>query len=165
MKRFWALLLLTMTCCPAQAGEPAAGAPAPEFVAEELNGSTVDLSKLKGEVVLVHFWATWCLLCHEEAQALDKFYRAHHKDGLEIIGVSLDRYSDRDKVKAFMQSYAFSSAMVDDAHPNGFGVPSAIPLTYVIDRKGIIRLAVSPDLVPLNQHNLDGSVLPMLLRK
>ncbi|HEU5048369.1 MAG TPA: TlpA disulfide reductase family protein [Rickettsiales bacterium] len=162
MNRVLITLLLLIVCLPAQAAEPAAGKEAPALAGQDLSGHTVDLGKLRGQVVLVHFWATWCILCREEMQALDGFYRAHHEGGLEIIAVSLDRYSDRDKVKKVMEPYAFSAFMADDMHPNEFDTPHAIPLTYVIDRKGIIRLAVSPDLIPLNRKNLDRDVLPLL---
>ena len=70
------------------------GRPAPSLVASDLNGQTFDLSALRGKVVVVNFWATWCPPCREEMPALNAFYERYHSKGLEMIGLSTDRARD-----------------------------------------------------------------------
>ena len=74
---------------PAQAA-PSMDQPAPALVVTQLDGQTFDLSKLRGKVVLVNYWATWCAPCRKEMPTLDTFYRRYHEQGLEMIGISID---------------------------------------------------------------------------
>src|ERR1700722_3244190 len=108
----------------------ALGQPAPSLAAAELNGTGFDLNALRGRVVIVNFWATWCVPCREEMPALDAFYRRYHANGLEMIGISADRPRDRSDVVKAMQAYAYPAAMLRDANPNGFGAPEALPETF-----------------------------------
>ena len=71
------------------------GQPAPALVVPELNGQSFDLSALRGKVVVINFWATWCPPCRQEMPALSAFYRQYHGQGLEMIGLSADRPHER----------------------------------------------------------------------
>ena len=71
------------------------GQPAPALVVPELNGQSFDLSALRGKVVVINFWATWCQPCRQEMPALSAFYRQYHGQGLEMIGLSADRPHER----------------------------------------------------------------------
>ena len=84
------------------------GNAAPALVVPELDGQTFDLSALRGKVVIVNFWATWCPPCRKEMPALDAFYRRYHGNGLEMIGVSADRPHDRSDV---IQGHAIATAI------------------------------------------------------
>lgn len=64
--------------------------PAPDFTLMSLDGRTIHLAALRGKVVLLNFWATWCAGCQVEMPRLAALYRQHHQQGLEIIGVSMD---------------------------------------------------------------------------
>ena len=138
------------------------GQPAPALVIEELNGNTFDLAALRGKVTIVNFWATWCPPCRKEMPALDAFYRRYHAQGLEMIGLSADRPHDRSEVIRVMQSFSYPAAMLDDAKSDGFGDPSALPVTYVIDTNGVLRVKFTPDDKPLTEQSLTDSVLPLL---
>jgi peroxiredoxin len=141
------------------------GQPAPPLTAPELDGSRFDLGALRGKVVVVNFWATWCGPCREEMPALDAFYRQHRGEGLDVIGVSTDRPRDHDDVVKIMHAFAYPAAMLRDAKVNGFGAPEALPVTFVIDRAGIVRAKFRPDQMAVTQKNLDDAVLPLLAHK
>lgn len=138
------------------------GQPAPQLVVQELSGQTFDLSAQRGKVVVVNFWATWCPPCRQEMPALDAFYRQYHGQGLEMIGLSADRPHDRSDVSKVMQSSSYPAAMLDDAVTNGFGTPDQLPLTFVIDREGLVRAEFVPDDKPLSIEVLSASVKPLL---
>jgi peroxiredoxin len=118
---------------------------APDFTLEKLGGGTVQLSTLRGKVVLVDFWATWCRPCIASIPHLNSLYAAHQKDGLEILGVSLDRgqgaQTGRDVVEAFSRTTRmdYPVLMGTQATATSFGGIQAIPTAFLIDREGRIR--------------------------
>ena len=138
------------------------GQPAPALVIQELNGNMFDLAGQRGKVVIVNFWATWCPPCRKEMPALDAFYRRYKAEGLEMIGLSADRPHDRSDVVKVMQSFSYPAAMLDDAKSDGFGDPSELPVTYVVDAQGLIRAKFTPDETELTEQRLAASVLPLL---
>ncbi len=144
---------------------PKVGDAAPALIAPELSGATFDLAALRGKTVIVNFWATWCAPCRAEMPALDAFYRHHRDQGLELIGLSADRPRERDEAVKVMRAFAYPAAMMKDARPNGFGTPEAIPLTYVVDRQGKVRLKFKPNNAGLTEKELDEAVLPLLNSK
>ncbi|HUA53215.1 MAG TPA: TlpA disulfide reductase family protein [Candidatus Sulfotelmatobacter sp.] len=138
------------------------GQPAPPLAVEELNGKPFDLGALRGKVVIVNYWATWCPPCRAEMPALDAFYRRYHDRGLEMIGLSADVPRERDAARKMMEAYAYPAAMMRDARPNGFGRPTALPITYVIDAQGVVRAKLQPDETGVTEQSLAAAVLPLL---
>jgi thiol-disulfide isomerase/thioredoxin len=118
---------------------PAMNAAAPALVATALDGQTFDLSRLRGKVVLVNFWATWCAPCRKEMPTLDAFYRRYRAQGFEMIGISVDFARDAAKMRKAAGTVTYPTAMASDLSIDGFGPPEGVPVTYVIDAEGVVR--------------------------
>jgi peroxiredoxin len=119
------------------------GAKFPDFSEKDLNGKPLSVASYKGKVVLVDFWATWCPPCRAELPNVIKTYEAHHKDGFEIIGISLDRKQDQEKLVSFLKEknmtwpQYFDGLWWKNKLAAKYGVES-IPATYLLDRQGTI---------------------------
>ena len=144
--RLTRLIAALLMGCEAAAGlhTPARAAPemdhpAPPLIATALDGQTLDLAKLRGKVILVNFWATWCAPCRREMPVLDAFYRRYREHGLELIGISVDFARDGAKMRKAGGAVSYPTAMANDMSVNGFGPPEGVPVTYVIDVEGIVR--------------------------
>jgi len=123
---------------PARAA-PEMDQPAPPLIATALDGQTFDLAKLRGKVVLVNFWATWCAPCRREMPVLDAFYRRYREQGLELIGISVDFARDSAKMRKAAGAVSYPTAMANDMPVNGFGPPEGVPVTYVVNVEGVVR--------------------------
>jgi thiol-disulfide isomerase/thioredoxin len=150
-----------MAAAPAFAA-PELGAAAPALVLPEIGGGKFDLASAGGKVVIVNFWATWCPPCREEMPALDRFFAKYHARGVELIGVSVDKTRDRDQVGKVMASLHYPAGLVADAETNGFGKPNALPVTYIVDAKGIVHAVLTPEVTALTEDSLAAAVLPLL---
>jgi cytochrome c biogenesis protein CcmG, thiol:disulfide interchange protein DsbE len=139
---------------------PSVNEAAPTLVLSELGGDTFDLAKLRGKVVLVNYWATWCAPCKKEMPLLNAFYRRYHEQGLEIIGISADRPQDFAKMRSMSGTLSYPTSTLDRISDNGFGPPEGFPLTYVIDREGIVR----DKFIDVREELLRDVVLPLLQR-
>jgi len=106
----------------------AAGKPFPDFAVAGLDGKPLSVGALKGKVVLVDFWATWCGPCRGELPNVIATYKKHHAGGFEIIGVSLD--SDRDKLDAFLKK---TDGMTWPQYFDGQGWQNKLAVKYGVE--------------------------------
>jgi cytochrome c biogenesis protein CcmG/thiol:disulfide interchange protein DsbE len=136
--RIVAVFLLMVPALFSQTG-PKLGQPAPDFTLKDSSGAPVRLSALKGKVVLLDFWATWCHGCQTEIPWYVDFEKKYGKVGLEAIGVSMDEDGWK-AVKPYLRQHSINYPIVvatkDVANEYG-GLPS-LPVTLLIDRKGNI---------------------------
>jgi thiol-disulfide isomerase/thioredoxin len=146
----------------AQGAATDVGQPAPALVVREVNGPELDLAALRGKVVVLNLWATWCAPCRAEMPMLEAFSRRHQHEGVVVLGLSADDVHDRRDVERVMQRVTYPVALLQEASVNGFGSPRALPMTYVIDAAGVIRARLMPTKAGLSEPDLAGAVLPLL---
>ncbi len=121
---------------------PKVGKPAPPLKFKALDGREVDLAQLRGKVVLLDFWATWCPPCIAEIPRVREAYERFNKDGLEIVGVSFDadrqRLEDVVKREDIKWPQYFDGAGRDAAPGKDFGILHW-PSMWLLDRNGVVR--------------------------
>ena len=144
---------LSLAC----AGDPM-GQPAQALSLTTLDGKTFDLASMRGKVVLVNYWATWCGPCREQEPTLSAFYRTYHNRGLEMIAISVDRPRDRARVLKASQALSYPTAMLSEISVNGLGEPDGVPLTWVVGADGIVR----DKFIAVDDELLSKVVVPLL---
>ncbi len=122
---------------------PSAGVPAPDVRVAMLAGGDVRLADLRGQVVLVNFWATWCPPCRAEMPGFQRFYEQRRQGGFTVLGISMDEVPPA-KVAAFLHDHGISYpiALGDAGAAEAFGGIDAFPTSFLIDRHGRIRYTV-----------------------
>ncbi len=139
-------LFLSLSCF----AQPEPGNMAKEIKLPDAKNQMVALSSLKGKVVLIDFWASWCRPCRQTVPGLKKLYSLYHDKGFEIYGVSLD-----DNPNAWQQAVSDDQSAwihVNDKTGNVANqwVISVIPTTFLLDKSGKI-VAVDEDVKSLNK--------------
>jgi cytochrome c biogenesis protein CcmG/thiol:disulfide interchange protein DsbE len=115
------------------------GFPAPNFTFPDLNGQQVILSDLRGKVVLINIWATWCPPCRKEMPSMQKLFERFKGENFEILAVSIDS-TGREAVAPFMRTMNLTfPALLDPKEDirSLYGV-TGVPESFIIDKEGIV---------------------------
>jgi cytochrome c biogenesis protein CcmG, thiol:disulfide interchange protein DsbE len=135
-----ATLILAAGACDVR--HPATeGARAPAFAAPTLEGEQVTLADLRGEVVLLNVWATWCWPCRREMPSFEALHRELAPQGLRVVAVSIDDARARGEIRDFLDEYDITFTILHDPRKRIADAfqPAGVPETYLIDASGVIR--------------------------
>jgi len=137
---------------------------APDFKLRNLKGNYESLSSYRGEVVVLNFWATWCVPCRVEMPSFEKLYRRYRSEGVTVLAITLDKNSE-ERIKSFVDEYGLSfPVLLDDKSEVERLYPSmTIPFTYVIDREG--RVVARVDGAKNWESNETFKAIDYLLKK
>jgi cytochrome c biogenesis protein CcmG, thiol:disulfide interchange protein DsbE len=124
------------TAAPAR--DPVVGQPAPDVQLRLVDGQEVQLSNLRGQVVVLNFWATWCVPCRAELPMLDHYARARRDNGLRVFAVTTE-----DSLPAWQLRKLFAAMAMQPVRAvrGPYRVLGGVPTNYIIDRAGRVRYA------------------------
>jgi len=137
---------------------PLEGQPAPDFTLKTLDGSTVTLSQLQGQPVLINFWASWCEPCRAEMPEIVRAYEAHKADGLVVLAINMTFQDSLPEAQAFVKEFHMPfPALLEDTGAiarDAYRLP-VLPMSFFIDRKGVI---VHRQIGAMNGNQIDTYV-------
>ena len=128
-------LPFTLVC----AADISSGYRAPEFTLKSQNGKNLSLKELRGQVVMINFWATWCAPCRQEIPALNMLYEKYRDTGFVLLGVNVDTESDNAIQMASKLKTTYPILFDTDKRASVLYQVSAMPTTILIDRDGKVR--------------------------
>jgi peroxiredoxin len=134
-----AALAAAMIALALPAGSTVGSQPAPVFTLANRAGGEVSLAALKGKVVMINFWASWCGPCRQEFPALDQIYGKYKPMGFEMVGINVE--SEKADAEKFLGATPVSFPILFDPEnkvSGSYGV-SAMPTTFLVDRQGRLR--------------------------
>ena len=144
-------------------GKVSAGNPAPDFTLSDLNGQSVTLSQLRGSVVVVDFWATWCGPCKEELPHLQALYARYKSRGLIVLALDVGESANTARSYVSSKNYTFT-VLLDSKSTvvQQYGV-RGIPATFIVDTQGIVRKTTMGYSASMEKE-LEQAIVPLLPR-
>ena len=133
------------------------GKPARDFAITTLDRQTVRLADLKGKVVVVNRWATWCTPCKAEMVAFENYMRTHPDTDLKIYAVTVELAVPSSKLKPLQG--VLSYPLATSISGMGYRIMEGVPTSYVIDRSGVLRYAAAG---AFSLESFDALVTPLL---
>jgi cytochrome c biogenesis protein CcmG/thiol:disulfide interchange protein DsbE len=144
---------------PLAAAQVGPGEPAPDFDLTGFDGQTYSLASYRGQVVVVNFWASWCIPCEQEAADLESTWR--HYQGQPVAFIGVDWVDTETEARAYLERFNIT-------YPNGPDLGTRIsqayrirgaPETFIIDKTGILRGLI---VGPTTQADLQARIDPLL---
>lgn len=145
------------------AGQIKVGEKAKDFALPATSGEKISLASLRGKVVLINFWATWCGPCQEELPELDRLQSKHRQRGFSILAISVD--NEPENVKTFLKKYDIKLTGLwdrDKRTAEAYAV-EAMPSSYLVDRNGVVR-AIYRGYDPKDFKRLESEVDALLAK-
>jgi cytochrome c biogenesis protein CcmG/thiol:disulfide interchange protein DsbE len=158
--RYW----LAIMCVIAVVGVGAASGkrtppidqPAPDFQATTFDGGKLSLADLKGQVVVLNFWATWCGPCKRELPLLEDYYRKQHAAGLVVLAVATEDSLTPLQLRPLAKILTLQMVK---RFKGDYGDIKYLPTNFVIDRKGVLRYAETGGFT---EESIDEMLRPLL---
>jgi cytochrome c biogenesis protein CcmG, thiol:disulfide interchange protein DsbE len=155
-----ALLMTGLGRDPSVIASPLVGRAAPNFTLPQLDGPPVTLSKLRGQVVVINFWASWCAECRVEQAALDQTWHQFRDSGVVVIGVDFEDSSGA--ARSYVHAQGVTYPVVEDAGSQAalaYGL-RGVPETFVVNQSGRV---VNRVFGPVDAAALSSEINSMLL--
>lgn len=147
---------LALAAAPVAAKQPKVGEPAPDFELTLVDGTKTRLADLKGQVVVLNFWATWCAPCKVELPRLDRYYQLRRDAGLRAFAIATEDSLPLHQLKKLFAVMAMPSAK---RIKGPYATLGAVPTNYVIDRRGVVRYAKA---AALDLDDMNKILVPLL---
>ena len=141
---------------------PRVGFLAPDFSLESLSGDQISLSDMRGKVIVLNLWASWCPPCRAEMPALQRVYQANHERGLEVLAVNMTSQDNIAAVEDFVQEFNLTFPILLDTRGevgNAY-LMRALPTTFFIDQDGVIQRVIVGG--PMSEVTLQSTVEQLL---
>ncbi|MFQ5579472.1 MAG: TlpA family protein disulfide reductase [Nitrospiria bacterium] len=130
-------IVLAVTVGSASGGSPPP--PAADFTVKSLSGRNIKLSELRGHVVLVNFWASWCTPCKKELPYFDRLYAKYKSVGLKVLAVNIDKVKSKAVRMSTTLGLSFPVLLDPAGRVSGLYNIRSMPTTYVVARDGTVR--------------------------
>lgn len=126
------------------------GQPTPAYAATAMSGDSVSLAALRGKVVLLNVWATWCGPCRKEIPELRALHAAYRDRGFEVVGVSVDTDGTDETIREFLKEFRMDYPIWRDPDERVSALfrLAGVPATFLIDRQGILRWKMTGPVAP-----------------
>lgn len=156
---FGAIALVSVGRRSGHGDAPSIAGAAPDFQVADMAGQPVSLSKYRGQVVLLNFWASWCATCKEETPDLDKLHARMKPKGFTVLALSVDEGGMK-PVMGFVARYnpSFPVALSDRATAVAYGV-YGLPVSFLIDQKGVVRRVYHG---PIDEPAVENDILSLV---
>jgi peroxiredoxin len=163
------ILWTVVSRVPSAVGEPLSSSPspregflAPDFTLDTLDGKKVALSELRGKIVIINLWATWCPPCRAEMPALENAYEQYKDSEVIVLGLNVTNQDSEKDIPPFVKEFGltFPILLDRDGSVSTLYQLKALPTTYFVNREGIIRTVVIGG--PMNETFIRSKIEALL---
>jgi peroxiredoxin len=160
MKAALCALAIASIAPAAEAARARLDQPAPDFRVKTLTKEKIDLASLRGKVVVINRWATWCVPCREEFLLFERYMPFRAKYGFTVIAIETGGAEGGSAMRKLAEVVHFPVVLDDQAHAEAYPIiDNGVPTNYVIDRAGVVRYAKSG---AFQLDELEKVVVPLL---